>query len=161
WGLDYLLLDAAGELIPPAFHYRDLRMSVGVERIKSKVSWPTIFAETGIQFMPMNTVYQLAAEEPGRLEKASQLLLIADAFNFRLSGVSRAEESLASTTQIYDPVTKDWSSALLDAAGIPRRLLPKVVPSGTVLGSLRSALDLGIRDASVIASCSHDTGAAV
>ena len=161
WGLDYVLLNAQGELIPPAFHYRDPRTSVGVERIKSKIGWPAIFDETGIQFMPMNTLYQLAAEEPGRMKQASQLLLIGDAFNSWLSGVSRAEESLASTTQFYSPITRDWSSRLLEAASIPRRLLPTIVPGGTVLGSLQSSLNSGLHDTKVIASCSHDTGAAV
>ena len=161
WGLDYVLLDAAAELISPAYHYRDPRTSRGVETVRSKVSRKTIFAETGIQFMPMNTLYQLAAESPARLREAHQLLLIADAFNFLLSSVACAEESLASTTQLYNPRTKDWSSLLLDALDIRRRILPKLVPSGTVLGPLRSTLDAGIRDANVIASCSHDTGAAV
>jgi rhamnulokinase len=161
WGLDYVLLNAAGETIPPAYHYRDPRTCLGVEMVRSKIPWETIFAETGIQFMPMNTLYQLAAEEPGRLQQASQFLLIADAFNFWLSGIGRAEESLASTTQLYNPRTKDWSSLLLAALDIPRRILPGVVPSGMVLGPLRSSLNSDIRDANVIASCSHDTGAAV
>jgi len=161
WGLDYVLLDSAGELIPPAYHYRDPRTSRGVETVRSKVSWKTIFAETGIQFMPMNTLYQLAAENAGRLQDASQLLLIADAFNFWMSGIARAEESLASTTQFYNPTTKAWSSVLLDALSIPRNILPEIVSSGTVLGPLRSSSNLEIRDARVIASCSHDTGAAV
>src|SRR5258706_158014 len=109
WGVDYLLLDAHGEILPPTFHYRDARTARGVTRMKAAVDWPTIFDETGIQFMPLNTIYQLAAEPPKRLAGAAQMLMIADAFNFFLSGAARIEESNASTTQLYNPRTKRWS----------------------------------------------------
>ncbi|HXG47618.1 MAG TPA: rhamnulokinase, partial [Methylomirabilota bacterium] len=81
WGVDYVLVDPAGRLIEPAYHYRDSRTSRGVAAVQARVSWPEIFAETGIQFMPLNTVYQLAAEPPARLASAGRMLMIADAFN--------------------------------------------------------------------------------
>ena len=98
WGLDYLLFAEDGALISPTFHYRDGRTGQGSANMLAKVDWKTIFAETGIQFMAMNTLYQLAAESPERLQRARHLLLIGDGFNFLLSGEARAEETLASTS---------------------------------------------------------------
>ncbi len=163
WGVDYVLLDARGKVIPPAFHYRDPRTALGVERVRAKVPRPEVFAETGIQFMPLNTLYQLAAEEPARLREASQMLMIADAFNFWLSGTARIEESNASTTQLYDPRAQLWSGKLLQALGLPAKLFPAIVSSGTRLGTLTPelALETGLGEIAVIAGCSHDTAAAV
>ena len=163
WGVDYVLLDAHGKVMPPAFHYRDPRTALGVERVRAKVSWPDVFAETGIQFMPLNTLYQLAAEEPARLGEASQMLMIADAFNFWLSGTARIEESNASTTQLYDPRARLWSGKLLQVLELPGKLFPQIVSSGTRLGTLTPelALETGLGEIAVIAGCSHDTAAAV
>ncbi|MEI7732958.1 MAG: rhamnulokinase family protein [Verrucomicrobiota bacterium] len=163
WGVDYILYDAAGKIMKPVFHYRDPRTAKGVERMNATIGWEKIFAETGIQFMALNTLYQWAAENPKRFQKASQMLLIGDAVNHLFSGVGRAEVSLASTTQAYNPKTKAWSKPLVDALGIPPKLMPKIVPSGTVLGKLTPALAkaTGLNGMKVIASCSHDTGAAV
>ena len=163
WGVDYVLLDADGEVMPPAFHYRDPRTAQGIKRVQGTMSWHEIFAETGIQFMPLNTLYQLAAEEPGRLRNASQILMIADAFNFWLSGTSRMEESNASTTQLYNPQARQWSGKLLRALDLPEKLLPQIVSSGTRLGTLTPELrrDTGLGEIAVIAGCSHDTAAAV
>src|SRR5688572_22016654 len=107
WGLDYVLLDANEKIIGPTFHYRDARTAQGVENLMAKIDWPALFSETGIQFMPINTVYQLAAESPDRLKRARRLLMIGDAFNFLLSGVAVSEESLVSTSAIYDPRTRN------------------------------------------------------
>ncbi len=164
WGVDYVLFDSQHRLRPPVFHYRDPRSSQGVERVHSQIAQEAVFAETGIQFMPFNTLFQLAAEAPGRLVSGTKLLPIADAFNHWLSGVSRAEVSIASTTQLYNPVTQNWSARLtMDVLGLPADALPPLVPSGTVLGPLRPELAAasGLTGMQVIASCSHDTGAAV
>lgn len=163
WGLDYVLYDHDGAMMPPVLHYRDPRTTAGMGRVDRRVPWETVFAETGIQRLPINTIYQLAAEKPGRLEKARRLLLIADAFNHWLSGVSRTEVSLASTTQLYNPLTQSWSTRLLDCLEIPERLFADIVPSGTPLGPLRTDLQAAtkLHRLEVMASCSHDTGAAV
>jgi rhamnulokinase len=163
WGVDYLLLDAQGEPIPPAFHYRDPRTARGVTKVKASVDWPDIFDETGIQFMPLNTLYQLAAEPSERLAHAARILMIADAFNFFLCGQAVIEESNASTTQFYNPRTRQWSKKLLAALDLPERLLPAIVPTATRLGRLSKDLadEAGLPSIEVIASCSHDTGAAV
>jgi len=163
WGVDYLLLDAHGAVMLPTFHYRDNRTTRGVANVKAAVDWPAIFDETGIQFMPLNTIYQLATESPERLASAAQLMTIADAFNFFLSGEIRIEESNASTTQLYNPRARRWSNKLLAALKLPERLFPAVVPSGTRLGPIRKTLtdETGLPPIEVLASCSHDTGAAV
>lgn len=163
WGVDYLLYDEAGAEIEPTFHYRDARTADGVKAATAKIGWPEIFAETGLQFLPFNTIFQLAAESPDRLASADLILGVGDAFNHWLSGVARYEESLASTTQLYDPRTRTWSAKLLRALGLRAEMFPPIVPSGTRLGPLRPALaeETGLRGVEVVASCSHDTGAAV
>ncbi len=163
WGVDYALFEADGSLMSPTFHYRDARTARGVARVKGRVDGETIFTDTGIQFMPLNTIYQLAAEAPERLNRAHQMLMIGDAFNFLLGGAARVEESNASTTQLYNPRTRSWSRPLLDALDLPARLFPPVVASGTRLGTLAPELSraTGLPALEIIATCSHDTGAAV
>jgi rhamnulokinase len=131
--------------------------------VLARVPWESIYAETGIQKMPLNTIFQLGAENQKRLKRAHQLLPIADAFNYLLSGVAKVEVSMASTTQLYNPLTRGWSVSLRQALNLPASLLPPIVPSGSVLGMLRPeiAQQTGIDGAQVIASCSHDTAAAV
>lgn len=163
WGVDYLLFAADGSLMSPTFHYRDPRTKKGVENAFRKVDWKTIFAETGIQFMPLNTIFQLAAESPERLAQARHLFLVGDGFNFLLSGVAQVEESMASTSQLYNPRTRSWSKLLLEALPLRAELFPPIVASGTRLGLLRESItrDTGLAGLEVLASCSHDTGAAV
>jgi rhamnulokinase len=163
WGVDYVLYDEPGQILPPVWHYRDARTARGVENTRARVDWPTIYAETGIQFMALNTIYQLAAEPPVRLAGAKQLLLIGDAFNFFCSGIARNEVSLASTTQLYNPRTRNWSMKLLSALGLRKELFAPLCPSGTCLGPLKKELaaEVGLPQIEVIASCSHDTGSAV
>lgn len=163
WGVDYILYDKKDRIIEPTFAYRDPRTEQGVKNARSKVIWETIYSETGIQFMPLNTIFQLAAESPKRLAKAEKLLLIGDAFNYHCCGVARHEASLASTSQLYNPRTRSWSKALLGALDLPARLFTPVIPSGTRLGRLKKELAAaaGLPRIEVIATCSHDTGAAV
>jgi len=163
WGVDYVLYDDRGLIIKPVWCYRDPRTVVGVENAKSRVDWPTIYSETGIQFMSLNTIYQLAAEPPTRLAGAKQLLLLGDAFNYFCSGVAKNEVSLASTTQLYNPRTRSWSKKLFAALGLREELFAPICPSGTRLGPLKKnlATEVGLPQIEVIATCSHDTGAAV
>ena len=163
WGVDYLLFDPAGELLSPTFHYRDPRHQRGEPAALAKVSRETIFAETGIQHMAINTIFQLAAEDPARLHRAGRLLHIADGFNYLLSGVAAQDLSNASTSQLYNPVTRAWSRRLIDALGLPSKIFPPLVPCGTRIGTLTPALarETGLPELPVLATCSHDTGAAV
>jgi rhamnulokinase len=163
WGSDYLLFDSDGSLITPAFHHGDRRSADGMKKVFSKVPWETVYDETGVQQMPTNTLFQLGAEKWLRLKRASHLLPVADGFNYLLAGVPRVEMSLASTTQLYNPATGTWSERLLDAVGVPAKLLPPLVHAGTRIGELRPeiAQQTGIREASIVASCSHEVAASL
>jgi rhamnulokinase len=163
WGVDYILYDDRDQMIEPTFCYRDSRTAQGVRNAQAKVSWEETYRETGIQFMALNTIYQLAAESPERLNRAARLLLIGDAFNYYCSGVARHEESLASTSQLYDPKNRAWADKLLTGLALPKKLFTPIAPSGTRLGPLRKELaaEAGLPQIEVVASCSHDTGAAV
>ena len=126
-----------------------------------------IFERTGLQFMPFNTLFQAAAdgfECRPEMPKAKSILPIADYVNYFLGGRPAAEVSLASTTQFYDPRKREWARDLLEQVGFPTRLLPEIVPSGTPLGKISAATAhaTGLpASCEVVASCSHDTGAAV
>jgi rhamnulokinase len=163
WGLDYLLFDKAGRIIDPTFHYRDPRTSIGIERTFARVPWEEVFAETGIQFMPINTIYQLAAESRERLDQAEFLLGIADGLNYFLSGVRKMDVTMASTFQLYNPRERNWSAKLTSALDFPARIFPELIPPGTLLAPLRAELatELDLPSIPVIATCSHDTAAAV
>ncbi len=163
WAADYLLFDHDGSLIPPTYHHDDPRAQAGMEEVLGKVPWETIYSETGIHRRPVNTLFQLGAEKSRRLGRANRLMPVADGFNYLLSGQARIEASLASTTQLYNPMQQTWSERLLNALRFPQRLLPPVVSSGTVLGPLRADLarETGLEDVKVVASCSHDMAAAL
>lgn len=166
WGVDYVLLKAGEPFLGVPFHYRDARTDDGFERVFRKVSRGDIFARTGIQFMTLNTLYQLnddVEKRPELLAVADGFLNIADYFNYLLSGVPRAEVSLASTTQMYDPRARQWAGDIARAVGFECELFPELVSSGTVLGPLSPGVveEVGLAAARVVATCSHDTAAAV
>jgi len=163
WGVDYVLYDERGLVLSPVWCYRDSRTALGVENVKARVQWPEIYAETGIQFMALNTIYQVATEPAERLAKVKHLLFIGDAFNYFCSGVARNEVSMASTTQLYNPQTRTWSKKLFTALELPASIFAPLCDSGTKLGPMKKSLaaEVGLPQIEVIATCSHDTGAAV
>ncbi|MBT5926890.1 MAG: rhamnulokinase [Verrucomicrobia bacterium] len=163
WGVDYVLYNIEGNRIDPTFHYRDPRTAVGVETILGRLPWESIFEETGIQFMPLNALFQMGAESPDRLKAAKSFGGVGDAFNHWLGGRAVLELSMASTFQLYHPIKKDWSEKLIQAAGLRKDQLPEIVDPGTPIGFLSSDLveRAGLNRMQVVASCSHDTGAAV
>ncbi len=166
WGVDYVLFRQDEPQTAHPFHYRDARTDAPYERALRKVTPATIFEHTGIQFMSINTLYQFVADaesRPGAVAAAEQFLNIGDYLNALFCGTPRAEESLASTTQLYNPRTRDWSSELIALFDFPKRIFPPVVPSGTVLGPLlpEVAEETGLQGVQVVATCSHDTACAV
>lgn len=166
WGVDYVLLCGEEPVLAAPYHYRDARTDDMMERAFAVVPAADIYGETGIQFMAFNTLYQLLADARARPEilgVASRFLLMGDFFNYLFSGTARSEDSLASTTQLFRPGDRQWSSSLIGRFNLPRGIFPQVVPSGTVLGCLRPeiAAEVGLSGVTVVASCSHDTGAAV
>jgi len=139
WGVDYALLDEHGALLGNPYHYRHARTDGMLERAFERVGREAIFEATGIQFMQLNTLYQLLAEReqnPAALERAHTLLTMPDLFNYWLTGVQACEFSNATTTQCYDPRAGDWARALLRRLDLPERIFPRIVPPGTVLGGL-------------------------
>ena len=162
WAGDYLLFGSDGSLITPTHHHSDPRGEAGMEAVLSKLPAKAIYEETGVQIRAANTLSQLGAENSRRLKQA-QLLPIADGFNYLLSGVPRVELSMASATQLYNPVTRNWSEQLVKTLNLPPTLLPQIVPAGTKLGPLRPevAKETGLADASVIAAGSDAMSAAL
>ena len=167
WGVDIVYLPKDEALAKDPFCYRDGRNEKIFPKVVDKIGKDKIFARTGLQFMPFNTLYQLAADaESGRVEvgQSSAFLPVADYLNYFLGGRPASEVSLASTTQFYDPKNRKWAEDLVQEVGISTSLLPEVVYSGTVLGKIskKTAQATGLPDScQVVASCSHDTGASV
>src|SRR6266550_1568251 len=144
WGVDYGLVDANGFLLGQPFQYRDRR--------------------TGIQFMPINTLFQLYAHErmqPGELAHAHRLLLIPDLLHNWLCGSFSIEHTNATTTQCWDPVAGAWVMDLLDQLEIPTTMLPPVVEAGTLLGEVLPECRGDLGAAKVVAPATHDTGSAI
>jgi len=163
WASDYLLFEADGTLITPTFHHADPRGRSAMEEVFAKIPWETVYDETGVQKLPANTLFQLNAEKSKRLHRNHRLMPVADGFNFLLGGVPGIEMSSASVTQLFNPVTKDWSEPLLRALQLPPEMLPRVVPAGTRLGKLRPEIcrATGLDDPQVVTSCSHELAAAL
>ncbi|MBL8055549.1 MAG: rhamnulokinase [Anaerolineales bacterium] len=166
WGVDFGLLDRAGQLLGNPVHYRDARTARMLEAAWQRVPRAEIFEQTGIQFMAINTLYQLLALVEARspvLETAQTLLTIPDLLNYWLTGVVANEFTNATTTQCFNPRTGAWARDLLGRLGIPTGWFGPLVQPGTVLGPLRPALaeTLGLGAVPVIAPATHDTGSAV
>jgi rhamnulokinase len=166
WGVDFALLSRNNELLGQPFHYRDKRTRGVMKRAFAKVPRAKIFAATGLQFMEINTLYQVLAlqqQNPDLLKAADCLLMMPDFFHWCLSGEKVAEFTIASTSQFLEPKKRAWATGLLKQFQVPTRILPKVVPPGSNIGNLRNsvALRTGLQRITVIAPASHDTGLAV
>ena len=166
WGVDFGFLDARGRLLANPVHYRDARTHGMVEAAAEVVPLAEIYQTTGIQFMHINTLYQLLAMARAHdplLGQADRLLMTGDLFAHFLGGVSVAEYTLATTSQCLDARSRDWARPLMERLGIPTAFFPEVVEPGTVLGPLRPdvAADTGLSGTRVVASGSHDTACAV
>ena len=162
WGVDYVYFRSGEPVLGLPYHYRDTRTDAPYTSALANDSG-LIFSETGIQFMSLNTLYQFLDDLIHRehiLAGAEKFLNIADYLNYLFSGIPRAEQSLASTTQLYNPVTQKWSQKLIGHYGFRGSLFPEIVPSGTVLGKVREELKID-PNIVVVASCSHDTAASV
>jgi len=166
WGVDFGLLDAQGVLIGNPYHYRDDRTDGMLEEAFKRVPRAEIFNQTGIQFMRLNSLYQLLSMVVSRspaLEIAQTFLTMPDLFNYWLTGRKACEITNATTTQCYDPRRGDWAYPLLEGLGIPTHIFPEIVQPGSVLATLSPAVadELNIARIPVIPPASHDTGSAV
>jgi rhamnulokinase len=167
WGVDWSLVDSAGELVGLPHAYRDPRNTDAYEQVVAKLGRQRIYETTGIQFMALNTLYSLYAHklaEPNALECADRLLFVPDLLHLWLSGNVAVEATIASTSQMIDCHTGDWAREMLTELGLPTNLLGPISPPGTRLGTIRSKLaeDTGLPPTlSVVMPATHDTASAV
>ena len=167
WGVDYVLLDPDGRLLGYPYNYRDSRTDHMMQTAAEILPREEIYHHTGIQFMQFNTVFQFVAERQQQLnllEIADRYLPIPNYLLFLLSGEMKAEYTHASTSQMCNPRTRDWSWELIEVFGFPSAIFPEMVEPGTQIGTIRSSLaeKTGISaDTPVLATATHDTAAAV
>ena len=155
WGVDYGLIDSDGQVIGNPVHYRDPRTEGSARLLHDRVTWESIFARTGIQFMEFNTLYQLYALQRANsfhLREARTLLFMPDLITYLLTGAIYSERTIASTSQCYNPTTADWAYDLIEEVGIPTSLFAPLTNPGTIVGNC-DALP-------VVAVGSHDTASA-
>ena len=167
WGVDHVLLSESGELLGLPWHYRDARTAGGFEEAFAAVPRAEVFAGTGVQFLPFNTLYQLRAtrrDHPELLAAAAKLLMIPDWLHRGLCGAEACEFTDATTTQLLDPRTRDWNRDLIGRLDLRPDIFADVVEPGTDLGPLlpgvaaATGLSGGVR---VVAPATHDTASAV
>lgn len=166
WGVDFVLLDKREEMLGQPYHYRDARTRGMLDEAFKRVPRAEIFAQTGLQFMELNTLYQLLAlqrHDPELLASANTFLLMPDFIHWCLCGSRVVEFTNATTSQCVHPTQRDWSRELLQKFGLPTDLFPDIVQTGTNLGFLRENLTekTGLPRIKVIAPPTHDTASAV
>lgn len=166
WGVDFGLIDAEGRLMENPIHYRDARTVGLVDEAFKTMPKEKLYNITGIQFMELNTLFQLISLKkyrPWMLERADKMLFMPDLFGYMLTGKMCAEYSIASTSQLIDLSNKTWSKEILDAFGIKESIFAPLVQPGTVLGELAKELceECGVDPVPVISVCGHDTQSAI
>lgn len=167
WGVDYVLIDSDERILGYPHHYRDNRTDMIMEESFKIIPKEKIYNSTGIQFAQFNTLFQLLAEKKNKLNllnHTDKMLLMPDFLSFLLTGKMKAEYTIASTTNLIDPNTKNWHWGLIDAFELPRNIFPEVVEPGTFLSPLLESISekVGLdSDIPVYCSSSHDTASAV
>ncbi len=162
WAVDYVLLRGTREVLP-CYAYRDDRTQSVIGEVHRKVPFETLYAHTGIQFQPFNTVYQLSDDlVRGRLEGVTDFLMIPEYLSWRLTGVKAHEYTNATTTGLVNAATGEYDRELIGALGLPQQLFCKLTAPGSALGSLlpEIAAEVG-GDTQVVFCASHDTASAV
>lgn len=166
WGVDFGLLDANGELIGNPYHYRDAQTEGMIEEVGALIGDETLFRQSGLQFMPFNTLYQLYAmwkAASPKLDIAQTLLLTPDLLVYLLTGIRNCEFTMATTTQLFHPERRAWNRALMDQLGIPPHLFLDPVEPGSVIGPLAPEVceELGVPKVTAVAVGTHDTESAI
>ncbi len=162
WGVDYVLL-RGGEEIMPCYAYRDARTEAVIPKVHDIVPFETLYAHTGCQFQPFNTIYQLFDDlERGRLAGVTDMLMMPEYLMYRLTGVKAREYTNATTMGMVCAETGEFDLEIADRLGLPRALFPRLSKPGTVLGPL--APDVAAKaggQLTVVLCATHDTGSAV
>lgn len=166
WGVDFGLIDSEGKLMENPVHYRDARTAGLVDEAFKTMPKEKLYGITGIQFMELNTLFQLISLKkyrPWMLERADKMLFMPDLFGYMLTGKMCAEYSIASTSQLIDLDKRMWSKEILDAFGIKESVFAPLVQPGTVLGELSKEIceECGVDPVPVISVCGHDTQSAI
>ncbi len=166
WGVDFGLIDSEGKLMENPVHYRDARTVGLVDEAFKTMPKEKLYGITGIQFMELNTLFQLISLKkyrPWMLERADKMLFMPDLFGYMLTGKMCAEYSIASTSQLIDLDKRTWSKEILDAFGIKESIFAPIVQPGTVLGDLSKEIceECGVDPVPVISVCGHDTQSAI
>ncbi|SIQ19719.1 rhamnulokinase [Halanaerobium kushneri] len=167
WGVDYGLLDENGTLMSVPYHYRDQRTEGLMEEVFKKISKAEIYRETGIQFMELNTIFQLFADlknRPWIIDNAEDLLFTPDLLNYFLTGKKFNEYTIASTSQLYNPLKDKWSEKIYNKLNLPESMMQQIIRPGEKVGDILQKVkaECGIRgELPVIAVGSHDTASAV
>ncbi len=166
WGVDFGLLDSNGQLLEAPYHYRDSRTDGMMNKAFDIIGKREIYDQTGIQFMQLNTIYQLLAmrlTDNPILEKAKTLLFTADLVAYHLCSKPYAEYTLASTSQLMNMTTGKWAIDIFDKLQLPQDIMPPVVEAGTIVGLLTDeiAAEIGCDSIPIAAVGSHDTASAV
>ncbi len=166
WGVDFGLIDSEGKLMENPVHYRDARTVGLVDEAFKTMPKEKLYGITGIQFMELNTLFQLISLKkyrPWMLERADKMLFMPDLFGYMLTGKMCAEYSIASTSQLIDLDKRTWSKDILDAFGIKESIFAPLVQPGTVLGELSKEIceECGVDPVPVISVCGHDTQSAI
>ncbi len=166
WGVDFGLIDSEGKLMENPVHYRDARTVGLVDEAFKTMPKEKLYGITGIQFMELNTLFQLISLKkyrPWMLERADKMLFMPDLFGYMLTGKMCAEYSIASTSQLIDLDKRTWSKDILDAFGIKKSIFAPLVQPGTVLGELSKEIceECGVDPVPVISVCGHDTQSAI
>lgn len=167
WGVDYGLLDRNGELLANPYHYRDHRTHGLLEEVLAILSKEEIYQETGIQFLPFNTLIQLYADlkyRPYVFECAKTLLFMPDLLNYFLTKEKKNEYTIASTSQFFNPKTDQWATSILNRLKIPSHLFEPLIYPGEIFGDLSPEVmrECGLhKTIPVVAVGSHDTASAV
>jgi rhamnulokinase len=165
WAVDFVLLDQYGGRIGDAVAYRDRRTHGMDEEVYQIIPEEALYERTGIQKQIFNTIYQLMAlrkKEPEQLDKAKMLLMIPDYFHYLLTGKAVQEYTNATTTQLVNPVTKDWDRDLIGKLDYPESIFQRIKLPGYEVGELTDVIqeEVGF-NCKVVLPATHDTGSAV
>ena len=166
WGVDFVHLNKEGLILSLPFAYRDSRTNTSMEDLFKLIPQEEVYAQTGIQFMQFNSLFQLFSmvkDQSSLLEITDSILFMPDALNYLFTGVKKSEFSIASTSQMIVPGTCQWNYELIEKAGIPTNMLQEIILPGTILGNIQDevARETGSKPMPVIAVAAHDTGSAI